>query len=137
MKRRMLLGATLLAASAMCFGAADGGWLKNVPQADRMRTNPYAGQADAVGAGENLFRNNCAKCHGANAQGKGSRPSLRSERLAGATDGEIAWIIKNGRTFKGMPGWGGLPEQMRWQLVAYLRSMNPPTGNASGNGGQQ
>ncbi len=85
----------------MCFAAADGSWLKKVPQADRERVNPYAGKPDAVAAGENLFRNNCAKCHGENAEGKGSRPSLKSERLENATDGEIAWIIKNGRSLQG------------------------------------
>jgi len=140
MKGRMVVGAALLAASAVCFAAADGSWLKKVPQADRERVNPYAGKPDAVAAGENLFRNNCAKCHGAEAQGKGSRPSLKSERLSGATDGDIAWMIKNGQTYKGMPSWGGLPEQMRWQLVAYIRSLNPPVGAAgssAANGGQK
>jgi len=136
MKARMVVGAALLGASAICFAAADGSWLKKVPQGDRVRVNPYAGQPEAVAAGENLFHNNCAKCHGADAEGKGSRPSLKSERLASATDGEIAWIIKNGQTFKGMPSWGGLPEQMRWQLVAYLRSLNPPA-STDGNGGQK
>jgi len=125
MKRRLLLTATLITASAICF-AADGSWLKKVPQTDRERVNPYAGQPSAAAAGENLFRNNCAKCHGANAEGKGSRPSLRSDRLADATDGEIAWIIKNGQMFKGMPSWGALPEQQRWQIVTYLRTLNPP-----------
>jgi len=140
MKGRMVVGAALIGVSAMCFAAADGSWLKKVPQADRERVNPYAGQADAITAGENLYRNNCAKCHGAEAQGKGSRPSLKSERLTGATDGDIAWIIKNGQTYKGMPSWGGLPEPMRWQLVSYVRSLNSPlnpTGSAAQNGGQK
>ena len=101
--------------------------------------NPFAGKPDAAAAGQNLFRNNCAKCHGKEAEGKGSRPSLRSDRLANATDGEIAWIIKNGQMYKGMPSWGGLPEQARWQIVAYLRSLNPPAqgGNPSAQGGQK
>jgi mono/diheme cytochrome c family protein len=140
MKGRMMIGAVLLGASAICFAAADGSWLKKVPQSDRMRVNPYARQTDAVAAGVNLYRNNCAKCHGANAEGKGSRPTLKSARMATASDGEIAWIIKNGQSFKGMPSWGGLPEQMRWQLVTYLRSLNPPTNgaeSASGNGAQK
>jgi mono/diheme cytochrome c family protein len=136
MKGRMVVMTVLLGASAMCLAAADGSWLKKVPQADRERVNPFAGKADAAAAGENLFRNNCAKCHGKDAEGKGSRPSLRSERLAGATDGDIAWIIKNGQSFKGMPSWGGLPEQMRWQIVTYLRSLNPPAG-VPAEGGQK
>jgi mono/diheme cytochrome c family protein len=138
MKGPIVVGAALLWASAICLASSNGAWLKKVPAADRQRTNPYAGQPEAVDAGKNLFRNNCAKCHGAAAEGKGSRPSLRSERLKAATDGEMAWIIKNGQTFKGMPSWGGLPDQMRWQLVAYLRSLNPPanaTGSASGKEG--
>ena len=125
MKPCIALAVGLLCTSALCFAAADGSWLKKVPLADRERVNPFAGKPDAAAAGENLFRNNCAKCHGAHAEGKGSRPSLRSDRLAAATDGEIAWIIKNGQMFKGMPSWGSLPEPTRWQIVAYLRSLNP------------
>lgn len=116
----------LLGASAACFAAADGAWLRKVPAAESQRVNPFAGQPDAVAAGRNLFLANCARCHGANAQGKGGRPALHSERLSEASDGDLAWILKNGVVFKGMPRWAGLPEQERWQIVAYLRSLNPP-----------
>jgi len=131
------MGAALLAASAICFAKADGAWMKKVPQSDRARANPYAGRADAIAAGRNLFLNNCAECHGENAQGKGGRPNLTSARLRIATDGEVAWLIKNGNLYKGMPSWGGLPEQERWQIVAYLRSLNPQGTEAGHTGGQQ
>ena len=36
------------------------------------RTNPYAGNRDAVAAGRNLFANNCAKCHGEECRRQGS-----------------------------------------------------------------
>jgi mono/diheme cytochrome c family protein len=126
MKGRICLCASLLFTSIVCLAAANGSWLKSVPQADRERVNPYAGSEDAAAAGANLFRNNCAKCHGENAQGKGSRPSLTSARIKSATDGEIAWLLKNGNAFKGMPGWGGLPQQERWQIITYLRTLNRP-----------
>jgi mono/diheme cytochrome c family protein len=126
MRGRFLLPIAMAAASTLCMAAADGSWLKKVPQTDRDRVNPYAHQQDATAAGANLFRNNCAKCHGEHAEGKGSRPTLRSDRIAHATDGEIAWLLKNGNAFKGMPGWGGLPDQERWQIVAYVRSLNTP-----------
>ncbi len=113
-----------------CLATANGSWLKKVPQADRVRTNPFAGDQSAADAGKNLFRNNCAKCHGENAEGKGKRPSLRSERIQMATDGELAWLIKNGEAFKGMPGWGALPEPERWQIISYIRSLNPPASGA-------
>lgn len=126
MKGKDVLLAVLIALPVMCFAAADGSWLKKVPTADRGRMNPYAGKTDAVAAGANLFSENCAKCHGENAEGKGKRPPLKSDRIKNATDGELAWLLKNGNSFKGMPIWGGLPEQERWQIIAYIRSLNAP-----------
>ncbi|HWF66494.1 MAG TPA: c-type cytochrome [Acidobacteriaceae bacterium] len=125
MKARFLVFSALMVSSLLCFATANGSWLKKVPEADRARVNPYAGNVEAARAGANLFHNNCAKCHGENAEGKGSRPSLKSERIKNATDGEIAWLLKNGEVYKGMPTWAGLPEQERWQIITYLRSRNP------------
>jgi mono/diheme cytochrome c family protein len=136
MKNRISLIAIFVFLPLACLAAANGSWLKNVPQADRVRTNPYANNPDAVAAGRNLFANNCAKCHGKNAEGKSSRPSLKSARIQAATDGELAWLIKNGEAYKGMPGWGALPEPQRWQIVAYLRSLNT-TGPGTDHGVQQ
>ena len=124
MKTRFLFALALGSASAVCFAAADGSWLKKVPVADHARVNQLATNADAIASGANLYANNCAKCHGANGAGKGSRPKLKSSRIAGSTDGDLAWLMKNGNPYKGMPGWGALPEQERWQLVAYVRSLN-------------
>jgi mono/diheme cytochrome c family protein len=124
MKAWTLVVVFLLLVPAFALAVANGSWLKKVPKADRARTNPFAGETSAAAAGRNLFRNNCAKCHGENAEGKGSRPSLKSARIETATDGELAWLIKNGEAFKGMPGWGALPEPERWQIISYLRSLN-------------
>jgi mono/diheme cytochrome c family protein len=105
--------------------AADGSWLRHVPEADRKRVNPLAGQPDAIAAGGRMFEDHCAKCHGPNALGHGKRPSLRSDRVQQATDGEIFWLLKNGNLGKGMPTWAGLPEPMRWQIIAYVKSLGP------------
>ena len=121
----------LLACSSMLV-AASGGWLNKVPDADRKRVNPFDGNQEAVAAGGVLFQNNCAKCHGSDAAGKHNRPSLRSERVAHATDGELAWLLKNGSLWKGMPSWSSLPEQQRWQIIAYLRSLQPLTTTQQG-----
>ena len=115
----------VLTISAFAVAEANGKWLGKVPNADKARVNPYAGQSDAVAAGRNLFVSNCSHCHGPNAEGKGSRPSLHSERIRTATDGDLAWLLKNGQVYKGMPRWSGLPEQQRWQIISYIRSLNP------------
>jgi|HubBroStandDraft_5_1064220.scaffolds.fasta_scaffold669860_2 mono/diheme cytochrome c family protein len=130
MKVRASVIALILLVPMVSLATANGGWLKKVPQADRARTNPYAGDSNAAAAGRNLFQNNCAKCHGESAEGKGSRPSLRTERIQTATDGELAWLLKNGEAYKGMPGWGALPEPERWQIISYLRSLNTPASGA-------
>jgi mono/diheme cytochrome c family protein len=116
-----------MSVSALSYGAANGAWLKKVPQEERAHVNPLAGNTDAVAAGKILFQENCAKCHGENADGKGSRPSLKSDRIRNASDGELSWLLKNGNPYKGMPIWAGLPEQERWQIIAYVRSLNPLT----------
>lgn len=103
--------------------AAGGSWLNKVPAAERHRVNPFADKPEAAAAGKLLFAENCAKCHGRDAQGHYGRPSLRSQRVASATDGELAWLLRNGSLAKGMPSWSSLPEQERWQIIAFLRSL--------------
>lgn len=124
MRPRILILAALLVCPSMCLAKANGAWLKKVPAKDHQRINPYANAPAAAEAGAILYRNNCARCHGVNAEGKGSRPSLRNEQVRNATDGDLFWILKNGVVFKGMPRWSGLPEQERWQIVTYIRSLN-------------
>ncbi|MGB2589267.1 MAG: c-type cytochrome [Candidatus Acidiferrum sp.] len=109
--------------AVVAFAAADGSWLKHVPDADRGMKNPYAGQMDAIAAGGRVFEDHCAKCHGTDAQGRGKKPSLRSARVQDATDGEIFWLLKNGNLAKGMPTWNKLPEDVRWQVIAYVKSL--------------
>ena len=93
--------------------AADGSWLQHVPDADRKKLNPFAGKSDAVSAGGRIFDDHCAKCHGEDAFGHGKKPSLRTDRVQHASDGEIFWLLKNGTLPKGMPTWASLPEPMR------------------------
>jgi mono/diheme cytochrome c family protein len=115
----LLAGPLLMAARDG--GSQTGGWLAKVPDGERSRVNPVAGQADAVAAGRVLYQDRCAQCHGANAEGRGKRPPLRSARVAGASDGELFWLLTNG--YRGMPRWSRVPEPERWQIVAYLGNL--------------
>ena len=121
----VLAAILLLGASSGVSLKADGSWLNKVPDADRARINPMASQPDAVAAGAKLYRNNCAQCHGPEGSGRGNRPSLRSPRVIASTDGELAWLLRNGNPRKGMPSWANLPEPQRWQIIAYLRTLQP------------
>ena len=121
---RMALSAiVLLIACSAAMLASDGAWIRKVPQPERSRTNPYTGNSEAISAGRLLFTENCAQCHGGDALGRHGRPSLRSERVRNVSDGELAWLLRNGSLWKGMPSWTSLPEPERWQIIAYLRSL--------------
>ena len=113
-----VLGCVILAATA----EVNQDWLKKVPAAERVRVNPYAGQADAVAAGGRLFADHCSRCHGADLMGENGKPSLKTEVVRGATDGELFWLLRNGDLRHGMPSWSGLPEPERWEIVAFLKS---------------
>ena len=80
-------------------------------------------QSDAIAGGSRLFADHCSKCHGEDALGRGKRPSLRTEEVQQASDGELFSLLKNGYLKKGMPSWSALPEASRWQLIAYVKSL--------------
>jgi mono/diheme cytochrome c family protein len=88
--------------------------------------NPYAGQPSAVVAGRKLFRHQCAACHGAEASGSESAPSLRSAQVQEANPAALFSFLTNGNLRRGMPSWSRLPEQRRWQIVTYLKSLGAP-----------
>ena len=97
---------------------------KAPPKAVRRR-NPLEADPDAVAAGANLFDQHCAECHGEMAEGGRKGPSLRADPVQQATPGTLFWILTNGVVRRGMPVWSKLPEPERWQLVSYLKSLNP------------
>lgn len=92
----------------------------------RAQKNPYTGQRDAILAGEKLFRQHCAQCHGDDAEGLRNAPSLRTPAVQNATDGELVRFLRNGNLPRGMPPWAGLPIERRWQIVTYLKSLGTP-----------
>jgi mono/diheme cytochrome c family protein len=85
--------------------------------------NPYAGRTEGTQAGAKLFRRHCAECHGADAGGHGAAPSLRTSWVHGRSDRALFTFLTNGNLRRGMPSWSRIPEERRWQLIAYLRSL--------------
>jgi cytochrome c oxidase cbb3-type subunit 3 len=85
---------------------------------------PYDGQPAMIADGRKLFVSmNCAGCHGDHAGG-GMGPSLRDATwIYGSQPGDVYDSIAQGRA-NGMPSWGVmLPEQLIWQLTAYIGSL--------------
>jgi mono/diheme cytochrome c family protein len=122
MNRRSLISlctaAIIIAASTQCATVSPSPRSASQP-------NPFAGQAGAVAAGRKLFRYECAQCHGAAGAGSRSAPSLVSQRVTDARPGALFIFLTNGNLKHGMPSWSRLPEERRWQLVTYLKSLEP------------
>jgi mono/diheme cytochrome c family protein len=123
-RRQLLAFVLVLLPVSLSLAVAGKDWLADVPARDQQKSNPFHGQPEAIAAGRLLFADHCAQCHGANAQGSGKRPSLRTARIqAEASEGAIHWLLVNGNPRRGMPSWSKLPDPQLWQLVTYLRSL--------------
>jgi mono/diheme cytochrome c family protein len=96
--------------------------LASAPEKARLKANPLERDSGSVSAGQVLFQRHCAECHGEAAEGK-KGPSLRVPEVQNATPGALFWLLTNGVVRRGMPVWSRLPEPRRWQLVAYIKSL--------------
>ena len=121
-KSGLILGMFLLSAFVLS-ATSNGAWMEKVPQKDRDKTNPYGTQADAIAAGQRIFHDHCAHCHGSDAEGTKKRPSLRTERVQQqASEGDLHWLLVNGDK-SGMPTWSKLGDPQIWQVITYVRSL--------------
>jgi len=97
---------------------------------DTAKKNPIPPTAESLAEARKMFGYNCAMCHGKSGDGKGDlaadmKLELRDWRdpasLEKLTDGELFWIISNGKGK--MPGNGERDkERMRWNYVNLVRS---------------
>jgi mono/diheme cytochrome c family protein len=97
--------------------------LEQAPSKEANRSNPYQGQENARRAGQKLYQRECSACHGRDAMGSGRAPALASPVVRQATPGAIFWLLRNGSLWHGMPSFSHLPEQQRWQIVTYLKTL--------------
>jgi glucose/arabinose dehydrogenase len=109
--------------------AQDGGF-HGAPADAKSAKNPYAGRG--APEGKNLYGQKCAACHGQAGAGSGNIPSLASGKAHAATDGEIFWYITKGDVSNGMPSWAGIPENDRWQIVTFVKTLGTAGAGAAG-----
>ena len=97
---------------------------------DAAKKNPVPPTPEGLAEVRKLFGYNCAMCHGKTGDGKGDlaadmKLELHDWRDAASlekvTDGELFWIISNGKGK--MPGEGDrTKERVRWNFVSLVRS---------------
>jgi mono/diheme cytochrome c family protein len=89
------------------------------------QTQPAPREASSeVRAGGKLFAQHCATCHGSNATGGTRAPSLDTASVQAMPDRALVQFLTDGDLPKGMPSWSRFPEERRWQLVRYIKSLN-------------
>jgi mono/diheme cytochrome c family protein len=100
------------------------------PASAAAKKNPFAGKADAVAAGKQIFTTTCVPCHGPAGHGNGPaavalnpKPAdFSNPKIVQESDGALFWKMSEGHgamvAFK-----GSFSEAQRWQLVTYIRSL--------------
>ena len=125
---RVVAVATLVAGFACAGGVgAQTPWV--APEADKAKKSPLPADKKVIAQGEKVAKINCVSCHGAKGKGDGVAAAAltpkpadwTSSRVQGESDGELFWKISTGRG--PMPPWKHLPENDRWALVQFIRSL--------------
>ena len=102
-----------------------------IPAEDAAKKNPVKPTAGGMADAKKLYGYHCAMCHGKDGDGKGDlaadmKLELKDWRnpdsLAKMTDGELFYIVTNGRGK--MTGGEGdrTKEEVRWNLVNVVRA---------------
>jgi len=93
--------------------------------------NPLPITAGLLKRGQQRFNINCSPCHGQLADGKGITKQIGAMAVVGALhhkrivemgDGELFFVVTNGRNNMGAYGPNVTVED-RWAIVAYLRAL--------------
>jgi mono/diheme cytochrome c family protein len=131
-----VLGALVLSA---CGGgaapASSGSKRPAAPAEFASKTNPLAGNADALAKGKEQFTALCQACHGEKGLGDGPagaaltpKPGNLQTAAKEASDGYLYWRVSEGGSmdpFKSsMPAQKGtLKEEQIWQVISYLKTL--------------
>jgi mono/diheme cytochrome c family protein len=102
----------------------------HAPAKAAIRKNPLASSPELSAGGKKIFLRDCAECHQPDGSGLIEKHSadLRSPVVQVLSDGALFWKITNGNPRRGMPSFSRLPENQRWQLVLFLRTLREQWG---------
>lgn len=111
----------LIAALAITVSAAEQAPSEHAPTGIPLGRDPQA-----IAAGDALFHERCAVCHGQRAQG-GMAVNLTSSRSARRGDASRFFkVIRDGIPGTDMPPNGDFSNEQIWQVVSYLRALALP-----------
>jgi len=103
-----------------------------IPIEAEKKKNPLPANEDTLRAGERLYLQSCALCHGTDGHGRTElgrsmyppAMDLTSPHVQHWNDAELFWIIQNGVRLTGMPSWKStFNEQDMWTLVNFIHNL--------------
>ncbi len=129
LKPLFILPALLLFAGAPQQPAAPPAKSTTIPAEAAHMVNPVKPTPESQAHAKKMYGYDCAMCHGANGNGKGDIPDLKTPpkdytdpaALKDLSDGELFYIIKNGKGQMPPDGGRTKPDDI-WNLVILLRS---------------
>ena len=120
LKHRLAVCA-LAAASALIPSAA-----QDAKESSPAPGNPFGRDPSAIQAGDELFHERCAVCHGQKAQGAMAANLVRTRTVRRGSQEALFSLIRQGIPGTDMPPQPDLPDEGIWQVISYLRSMALP-----------
>ncbi len=89
--------------------------------AEMPKSVPVQVTPENLAAGAQIYRQNCAFCHGPQARGAEGPSLITSDVVLGDDHGEhLATFLKAGRPEKGMPSFAGLPDSQLKDIAEFL-----------------
>ena len=90
------------------------------------RVNPFGREPAAIDAGDGLFHERCAVCHGQKAQGSMAANLVQTRSVRRGRPAALFDLIRKGIPGTDMPPQSDLPDEGIWQIISYLRSLALP-----------
>jgi mono/diheme cytochrome c family protein len=130
--RSLACRAVLVTAVGVGLALAGTAWAQTpwvAPASEKGKKSPVAASHQAVEQGKKVAGVNCVSCHGKGGKGDGAAAAAlnpkpadwTSKKIQDESDGELFWKITTGRG--AMPTWRHIPENDRWALVQYIRTL--------------
>lgn len=101
-----------------------------IPPEAAAKVNPVKPREESLAKGKKLYGYDCAMCHGKNGDGKGDMASDMKNvtdftdpaALKNRTDGELFYIIRNGKGEDMPPEGDRAKDDDIWNMVNYIRA---------------
>ena len=149
LRKQDLRRAVVVAVCGLCIGGLGGGFAgldfqrAEAQQLASTQALAHPPTAQSIADGAEVFRQNCAVCHGIDARGDGPMAPSLNPRPADLVvhvplhpDGDLENWIANGFPGSAMPAFKGkLTETQRWDVLNYLKSVINSSASASNSDG--